>query len=112
MPPTETAVRKTLYGATITPVAEPNYDLAREAWAKANSKSPREVLGLLRGEPTWVQSEFTPTCSACDEPMQFLAQLEEGPEDGTAMNFGGGGCAYVYECTCGSDVGKFHTQCG
>jgi hypothetical protein len=110
--PAETAVRQTLYGATIAPVSQPNYNLAREEWAEANSKTPRQVLGQMYGQPVWIQSEFTPTCSTCDEPMQFVAQLESGPDADTEINFGGGGCAYVYECNCGSNVGKMHWQCG
>ena len=109
--PADSAFRKPLYGASIVSVYEPDYDLARAAWAESNSVSPRQVVGLFRGNPGWIQSEFFPTCSACNEPTQFLAQVEEGPENATSMNFGGGS-AYIYECDCGNNVGKFHTQCG
>jgi len=110
--PAPTAVRRTVYGATISTVSQPNYDLARDEWAKTNSKSARQVIGSFRGEPTWVQSEFTPTCDTCGAPMQFIAQLEEGPDPDDDMNFGGDGCAYVYECRCDSNAGKMHWQCG
>ncbi|WP_261365043.1 hypothetical protein [Anatilimnocola floriformis] len=40
--------------------------------------------------------------------MNFLAQLEEGPEP--AMNFGGGGCAYVFDCGCGNHSAKLLWQ--
>ena len=53
-----------------------------------------------------------PTCKRCKGALQFLAQLEEGPVDETSMNFGGDGCAYVFDCSCGSNVGKIRTQCG
>jgi len=110
--PAATAVRSTLYGARITSLAQPDYDAAREEWAQANSNFTRQVLGQMFGRPAWIQSEFTPKCGVCNEPMQFIAQLESGPEAATEMNFGGGGCAYVYECRCGSSAGKMHWQCG
>jgi hypothetical protein len=30
--------------------------------------------------------------------MTFTAQLEEGHEHHTAINFGGGGCGYLFTC--------------
>ena len=44
--------------------------------------------------------------------MRFLAQLEEGPDWRTEMNFGGGGCGYVFDCTCRSGSAKLLWQCG
>lgn len=72
------------------------YDVAREA-----QPSGRQVLGVLGGEPPWIQGDETPVCDGCDERMQPVALLEEGPDHTTAMNFGGG-CAYVFRCDCGS----------
>jgi hypothetical protein len=109
-PTTGAVLRATTYGASVQSQPVADYDAAREEWAKANKKYAREVLGQLFGEPTWVQSEHRPTCDKCGKTMRFLAQLEEGPDVRVDMNFGGG-CAYVFECTCGSNVGKFLWQC-
>jgi len=60
-----------------------------------------EVLGQVGGQPAWLQNDETPVCSVCDQPMSFVAQLEEGHDHQTAANFGGGGCGYGYRCdTC------------
>ena len=109
--PAATAIRKTTYGATLLSLPIADYDAALKAWANDNKKPAREVLGQLFGEPTWVQSEHRPACDKCGKTMRFIAQVEEGPDMNDQMNFGGG-CAYVFECNCGSNIGKFLWQCG
>lgn len=86
-----------------------DYDEAREEWSQENNESRRKVLGQLFGEPTWLQSDDTPDCDTCGKPMRFVAQLEEGPNHDTAMNFGGGS-AYVFDCKCEHSA-KFLWQC-
>ncbi|MFC7422126.1 hypothetical protein ACFQNF_19895 [Iodobacter arcticus] len=88
-----------------------DYDASRAAWALTNGVSPREVLGQLGGTPAWIQGEETPTCDFCGEAMQFVAQLEQGPDWKTDMNFGGGGCAYVFQCSCNESSAKMLWQC-
>lgn len=105
-------LRETAYGASIVPSQLDSYDAARQAWAEDNGRSPREVLGQVGGHPAWIQADETPTCDACKKPMRFVAQLEQGPDWRTEMNFGGGGCAYVFDCSCDSPLGKFLWQCG
>ena len=70
------------------------YDVARE-----RATDRRQVLGMLGGQPAWIQADETPSCDACAQPMRFVAQLEEGPDYRTAMNFGSGS-AYVFRCDC------------
>lgn len=104
-------VRPTRHGARTVLRSEENYESARAAWSKENDASPREVLGQIGGTPTWLQGEEVPLCSSCQQPMSFVAQLEQGPEWQTEMNFGGGGCAYVFNCSCRSASPKFLWQC-
>ncbi|MFE2283934.1 hypothetical protein ACFXDJ_07160 [Streptomyces sp. NPDC059443] len=75
-----------------------DYGSAREEWATRGGNSPANVLGQLGGEPDWLQGDETPSCPACTRPMDLIAQLEEGPDYATAMNFGGGGSAYSFAC--------------
>ncbi|MFI0786272.1 hypothetical protein ACH4Q6_11815 [Streptomyces lydicus] len=42
--------------------------------------------------------------------MPFVVQLEEGPDHGTAMNFGGAGSAYAFACEPGGRA-LFLWQC-
>ena len=70
---------------------------------------PRSILGQLSGAPDWLQFEETPVCDCCGNEMRFVAQLEEGPDHKTAMNFGGG-VAYLFDCPVGR-TGKFLWQC-
>ncbi|MFJ6782041.1 DUF1963 domain-containing protein [Streptomyces yangpuensis] len=59
------------------------------------------VLGRLGGTPDWLQYDETPDCPTCTRPMTFTAELTEGPDPATAMNFGSGR-AYAHTCTpCG-----------
>lgn len=88
------SLRETEYGVKIIETMEDDYDTARENWPG----NRREVLGQLYGNPSWYQADETPNCDYCDKPMRFVAQLEEGPDHRTAMNFGGGGVAYLFDC--------------
>jgi hypothetical protein len=104
-------LRPTRYGAALVQSGEQDYDEARTQWASASGKPARKVLGQIGGEPSWLQNEETPTCSSCSNPMQFFAQLEQGPDWQTEMNFGGGGCTYIFRCTCAQDSAKLLWQC-
>ncbi len=104
-------LRDTCHGAAVLPFAAASYDAARAGWAEANERSPREVLGQLGGEPAWVQGDETPGCDLCGQPMTLAAQLEQGPDAKTEINFGGGGCAYVFRCRCDPDSAKMLWQC-
>ncbi len=112
VPATGVTLREAGYAATVVSSSIDDYETARQTWARTSEKSPREVLGQLGGTPVWIQADETPTCDSCGKAMQFLAQLEQGPDWRTEMNFGGGGCAYVFVCSCDSPVGKFLWQCG
>lgn len=74
------------------------YRGARQEWADLGGNNPRNVLGQLGGAPDWLQGDETPPCPACARPMDLVAQLEEGPDPATAMNFGGGGSAFAFAC--------------
>ncbi|WP_092412941.1 hypothetical protein [Collimonas sp. OK307] len=104
-------IRPILHGAILVDVESENYDTARVDWAVAADVNPQEVLGQLAGQPSWIQGEEVPVCDSCNNPMSFVAQLEQGPDWETAMNFGGGGCAYVYRCSCGKHQAKMLWQC-
>ena len=75
-----------------------DYFTAREEWAGRDGNDPGHVLGQLGGHPDWLQGDETPTCPVCDEAMALVAQLEEGPDHATAMNFGGCGSAFAFAC--------------
>lgn len=88
-----------------------NYSTARQQWQQTQGCAPRDLLGQLGGVPSWLQADETPECEECGELMEFVAQLEEGPAD-CEMNFGGGGCAYVFQCCCERDApAKMLWQC-
>ncbi|MEZ4884850.1 MAG: hypothetical protein R3E32_09010 [Chitinophagales bacterium] len=102
----ELSIRETEYGVTLVETEDIDYDSAIENW-KGNK---RDVLGQLYGEPSWIQGDETPDCDCCKKPMRFVAQLEEGPDHRTAMNFGGAGVAYLFDCKDGKTA-KFLWQC-
>src|SRR5690554_1548056 len=102
--------RNTSYGALVIDFESDNYDEARVQWAEENGLSPRQVLGQMFGTPSWIQADERPNCDICQKPMRFVAQLEQGPDWKDEMNFGGGGCAYLFDCTCDSSA-KFLWQC-
>jgi hypothetical protein len=75
-----------------------DYFSAREEWGNRSGNSLRNVLGQLGGQPDWLQGDETPTCPTCTQPMNLVAQFEEGPDHSTAMNFGGCGTAFAFAC--------------
>ncbi|MEV6582924.1 hypothetical protein AB0M92_32725 [Streptomyces sp. NPDC051582] len=90
-------------------VAEPQYHAAAKAWSERSGRPRRQVLGQLGGAPDWLQYDETPDCAGCGGPMEFVAQLEEGPDPLTAPNFGSGS-AYAHACEpCG--LAAFLWQC-
>lgn len=101
----QTALRETQYGAKIAAVVADDYDMAREDYPVRR----RDILGQISGSPVWLQDDDTPNCDCCGDKMHFVAQLEEGPDYETAMNFGGG-CGYLFDCAIGRTA-KFITQC-
>ena len=103
-------VRGTTYGAHEVTSTKDDYLSAREAWTKESRRKSRDVLGPLLGEPSWIQGDETPKCNVCGKQMRFLAQFEQGPESKTQMNFGGG-CAYLFDCSCSGHSAKFLWQC-
>ena len=103
---TENMLRKTEYSSNLIDFNAKTYDLARENWQGGG----REILGQLYGEPNWIQNDETPNCDCCQQPMRFIAQLEEGPDHRTSMNFGGAGSAYLFDCPQGKTA-KFLWQC-
>jgi hypothetical protein len=56
------------------------------------------VLGWMGSEPDWIQGDETPDCPSCTARMTFTAELEEGADFVTSVNFGGGGRGYVFHC--------------
>jgi hypothetical protein len=108
-PPAGEVSRNTMYGARVEEHATGDYDEARAAWTEEHEGRGREVLGQLFGTPGWIQGDQTPECDACHEPMRFVAQLEEGPEIRTSMNFGGG-AAFVFDCDCEAASAKLLWQ--
>jgi hypothetical protein len=100
--------RPLMYGARLVQMAGEEYEGARSEWARRNRTSKRRVLGQLGGEPVWLQGEEQPIC-ACGRKMRFVAQLEEGVDEETPMNFGGG-CAYVFDCECDEPFGALIWQ--
>ncbi|GEM_PF-557714 len=99
------ALRETAYAAKIVEVITESYDDARDDYSGCR----RDVLGHVSDHPEWIQGDETPKCDCCGQTMRFVAQLEEGPDYETAMNFGGG-CGYLFDCAVGKTA-KFITQC-
>lgn len=110
VPDSGETLRNTEYGSKIVEYRDLDYNEARANWAKENNNSFRMVLGMLGGEAYWLQGDQTPVCSTCSEPMKFVSLLETGPEYKTEMNFGGGGCAYLFHCS-PCESAKFLWQC-
>ncbi|MFD9004060.1 DUF1963 domain-containing protein [Streptomyces sp. NPDC059582] len=89
-------------GIDRTAIDMASYHEARSHWAQAHGRPLEDVLGRLGGVPSWLQHDETPACPTCTQPMSFVAQLEEGRDHRTAINFGGGGCGYAFACApCG-----------
>lgn len=110
-PGTGETTRKTRHGAVVTPTDADSYDRARESWSSHTGKGGHQILGQLGGQPEWIQGDETPGCDQCGQGMRFVAQLEEGPDHQTAMNFGGGGCAYLFQCQHCEASAKLLWQC-
>ena len=85
------------YQITRTTLSVEDYFEAREQWSQSASRPETDVLGKLGGAPDWIQDDETPPCPSCANPMTFVAELEEGPDFTTAINFGGG-CGYAFAC--------------
>jgi hypothetical protein len=102
----ELSLRGITYGVKFVETDDIDYDTARENW----TGDKRAILGQLYGEPSWIQGDETPQCDCCNKMMRFVSQLEEGPDHSTAMNFGGGGVAYLFDCKEGKTA-KFLWQC-
>ncbi|MEU4150044.1 hypothetical protein [Streptomyces sp. NPDC026659] len=56
----------------------------------AGTPAAEPVLGRLGDE--------TPDCPSCATRMTFTAELEEGADFATSVNFGGCGRGYVFHC--------------
>jgi hypothetical protein len=97
-------------GIDCTAIDAVPYHAARGNWSQAYGRPLRDVLGQLGGVPSWLQHDETPACPSCAQPMSFMAQLEEGRDHRTAMNFGGGGCGYAFACASCRE-GSFLWQC-
>ncbi len=88
-PPAPQSLRR-IEGVSLVPF-ESDYEAAREEMGTAT----RFVYGQV-GEPATSVSGFVPDCGSCQEPMRFVAQLEEGPDAETQFPFNGTtGFAYV-----------------
>lgn len=85
------------------------YAAARGRHGEGEDASTRDVVGMLGGPPSWIQGDETPSCD-CGKPMQLLAQLEQGPDSRTEINFCGGGCGYVFTCDHCPTAGKMLIQ--
>lgn len=101
--------REICHGATIEHTKIATYEYAKYKWGKPASNW-RQVLGQMGHTPSWIQGDEFPPCDKCGKPMRYVAQLEEGPDSKTAMNFGGG-CGYVFDCACDDHIAKFLWQC-
>jgi len=71
----------------------------------------RRVLGQVGGQPEWLQAGETPRCPGCGRLMMLAAQIEEGPDYRTAINFGGSGSGYIFVCGCPANQARFLWQC-
>ncbi|MER5931145.1 hypothetical protein [Streptomyces sp. NPDC002054] len=98
-----------VHAVAYEPAGDVAYEEAGELWAERSGRSESAVLGQLGGTPFWLQYDETPDCPGCAQPMAFTAQLEQGPDPATAMNFGSGS-AYLHACgPCGRAA--FGWQC-
>lgn len=110
VPTSGNVLRDETYGASLVDYDGDTYDQARDTWLAQSGGRARMILGSFGGDPQWLQADETPSCNICSKPMAFVAQLEEGPDHRTAMNFGGGGCGYVFKCDCDRFSAKFLWQ--
>ena len=108
-PTTGEVTRPVSHGMRPVVFKEGDYGQACDAWLAAGNDA-LAILGSIGGVPDWIQGDESPTCDYCSEPMNFVAQLEEGLDHRTAMNFGGRGRAYVFRCSCEHKTAKFLWQ--
>lgn len=105
-------IRAIRHGASIYESESDHYYEARDTWIELTHKAASDILGQWLGEPCWIQADESPECNECSQPMHFVASLEQGPgNDFSEMNFGGSGCAYVFDCPCSDTSAKFLWQC-
>lgn len=87
------------------------FDLESYEAARSGFDGPkRQILGHLKSEAEWLQADETPSRESCGQRMILAAQLEEGPDHRTAMNFGGGGCGYLFVCPTSDNQAAFLWQ--
>lgn len=80
-----------------------------EETAAVNDRHPEGTLALLHshrpaprpgdkllGWPHWVEGVAYPSCPCCQQPMQFVLQLDSS--DTLPFCFGYYGCAHVFQC--------------
>jgi hypothetical protein len=65
---------------------------------QAEAPEGAQVLGRVGGKPEWIQADETPGCPTCGDYMDFFAQLEQGHDHSTGVNFGGDGLGYAFVC--------------
>jgi hypothetical protein len=97
VPPGDNTLLPEACGVSLYTTESASYDEASDSWSHAEGRPVEEVLGQLGGEPDWLQNDETPACPSCSTPMGFVAQLDEGHDHTSAINFGGG---YGYAFTC------------
>lgn len=71
--------------------------------ANAPGQSPKSFLHAL---PVWIQYPLNPACPICQEPMVFLAQIEED----LGFRWGDSGAAYLFHCPHHPDEGFVEAQ--
>lgn len=59
----------------------------------------------LGGWPHWLQGDEYPSCSECDERMQFVMHIDSNQN--VPYSFGGGGMGYLAQCAAHPDVLAF-----
>jgi hypothetical protein len=65
-PETGVTTRGSVYGSRVEAVDSVSYDDARERWVEGNRSAERQILGMLGGEPSWLQGDETPICDHCE----------------------------------------------
>lgn len=103
---TNNTLRKIEYGTKIIEDQFLEYFESCQQW----SGRAEDILGQISGTIDWIQNEEIPDCDCCNQPMRFIAQLEEGYDLQTGMNFGCAGYAYLFDCPKGKTA-KFLWQC-
>ena len=92
-----------------------SHEPADDYWELRGELDDRNVFGQWHGTPDWIQGDETPECATCGTPMAFVAQLDEGEDEGAGyvasyVNYGTGD-AYVFENAC-EHLGAAHLwQC-